>query len=424
MPSNPRASLQDSYIHGKRCAICGRPSLKVIHNSKLPDFVVCGGCQSAFVVESEGERVMYGKISADYPQTSKFALRQWAWLEAIERKATSERSPADTRAGQAVPLATRPDPPVRPVQTPLDTGPDPVAVPTPLDTGPEITPSVIEESPKEPAPKPAHFPLFNEAATEPPEEEWGAPSIEKSPSQPFGEEMLGPDEIQRPEKKPAPPVEAEGEHEAPSAPRKPAYQPPKDDPPAGMRYRVALKGSHVRFPASFCAHCGRAPARSKLAIQGSLPKGQSLGQRIPTVFNVPICGRCAKRASQIGSEEKSARLQVFLIATLIALVLMVAALAWGLIDFQARPLPSAIIAVILAALGFTVPTYIQLARMKAYPLPPDAAYIHSTLLVPRETQGLETAFEWRSEKYADAFAKANEGAALGKMIQIKDRTLS
>ncbi|MBN2554671.1 MAG: hypothetical protein JXA97_01925 [Anaerolineales bacterium] len=410
MPSKPKASLQESYLHGKRCAVCGRPSLKIVHTANLPDFVVCSACQSAFVVEDEGDRVMYGKINAAYPQTIKFAQRQWAWLDAVERKATSERSPADTRAGQAVPLSTRPEILAPPLQAPLDTGPDPVAVPTPLDTGPEVQP-----------PKPAHFPLFDEALTEPPEDM--EPSFESSPSQPFGEEILGPDAIQRPVSKPVPPA-GEGAVPDKDAPAEetPGFQPPEGDPPPGMRYRIALKGSHVRFPNEFCAHCSKKPVRSKLAIQGTLPKGQTMGQRIPTVFNIPLCSSCSKRASKTGPEEQTARLQVFLISTLIALVVLVAALAWGIIDFQARPVPSALIAIILAALGFTLPSYIQLSRLKGFPLPPDAAYIHSTLLVPRETQGLETAFEWRSQTYAEEFVKVNQAAALGSMTKVKDRT--
>lgn len=425
MPSKPRTSLPDSYIEGKRCAICGRPSLKVFHNANLPDYVVCSGCQSAFVVEDGGERVMYGKISEDYPQTSTFALRQWAWLEAVDRKSTSERSPADTRAGQAVPLDTRPDPPVKPAQAPLDTGPDPIAVPTPLDTGPETPSEPSEEEGAPPAlPSPVHFP-FDEAETEPPED-LEPPSIESSPSRPFGDDILGPDAIQRP---PKPPEPTSPELETPGAERTktdavPGYNPPEGDPPPGTRYRVALKGSHVRIPTNFCAHCGGTPVRSKLAVRGTLPKGQSLGQRIPTTFHIPLCASCSKRASRKGPEEKAARLQAFLVSTLIALVLLVASLAWGIIDFQTRRLPSAIITVIFAALGFTVPTYIQLSRIKGYPLPPDAAYVQSTLLVPRETQGLETAFEWRNGRYADIFAKANQSAALGKLIKVKDRTSS
>lgn len=425
MPSKPRPTLPDSYTEGKRCAICGRLALKVFHNANLPDYVICSGCESAFVVEDGGERVMYGKISEEYPQTTKFALRQWAWLEAVDRKATTERSPADTRAGQAIPLDTKPDPPTPPAQAPLDTGPDPlaIAVPTPLDTGPEKRPlqTKKDETPIAPEakPAPAHFP-FDEAETAPPED-FDAPSLESSPSRPFGDEVLGPDAIQRPEK-PATPVKAAAIEEEPEKEEAADYAPPAKDPPPGTRYRVALKGSHVRIPTNFCAHCNATPVRSKLAVSGTLPKGQSLGQRIPTVFHIPLCANCTKRASRKGPEEKAARLQAFLVSTLIALVLLVASLAWGLIDFQTRPLPSAIITVIFAALGFTIPTYLQLARIKGYPIPPDAAYVQSTLLVPRETQGLETAFEWRNERYAEIFAKANQSVALGKMIKVKDRT--
>ncbi len=87
----PRSRIEDEFLRGRPCAICGASGLKVVRIAGVPDHVSCSGCGSAFVVEDGGERVMYGKIPAEYPLTRRFALRQWAWLEAIERKAQDER---------------------------------------------------------------------------------------------------------------------------------------------------------------------------------------------------------------------------------------------------------------------------------------------------------------------------------------------
>ena len=91
MTGVPRTTVEDAYIGGLSCAVCGRSDLYVQHLPAYPDFVTCRSCGAAFVVEDTGERVMYGKIPDGYPETTEFALRQWVWLEAVERRATEER---------------------------------------------------------------------------------------------------------------------------------------------------------------------------------------------------------------------------------------------------------------------------------------------------------------------------------------------
>lgn len=88
----PRINIEDLSIQGLSCAICGAASLSVVHLDQFPDYVSCANCASAFVMEAEGERVMYGSIPVEYPQTSHFALQQWTWLEAVERRARPERT--------------------------------------------------------------------------------------------------------------------------------------------------------------------------------------------------------------------------------------------------------------------------------------------------------------------------------------------
>jgi hypothetical protein len=43
-------------------------------------------------------------------------------------------------------------------------------------------------------------------------------------------------------------------------------------------------------------------------------------------------------------------------------------------------------------------------------------------LVPSDIQGLETAFEWRNQAYAERFYESNKDSTLGKMTPVKDRS--
>jgi hypothetical protein len=91
MSLKPRITVEDGYVDGLTCAICESPDLSVVHVNNYPDFVSCGNCASAFVVEDEGSWIMYGKINADLPETSEFALRQWTWLDAVRQRTLDER---------------------------------------------------------------------------------------------------------------------------------------------------------------------------------------------------------------------------------------------------------------------------------------------------------------------------------------------
>ncbi|MGD8621863.1 MAG: hypothetical protein PVH60_07925, partial [Anaerolineales bacterium] len=91
MASTPRANIADDVIQGLDCAICGKDALRVVHVERLPDYVECAECKSAFIMEDQGERVLYGQIAEGYPQTSQFAHKQWAWIEAVETRAREER---------------------------------------------------------------------------------------------------------------------------------------------------------------------------------------------------------------------------------------------------------------------------------------------------------------------------------------------
>jgi hypothetical protein len=375
----PRNTIDDAFIHNLTCAVCAAEALHVVHVDDLPDFVACGECESAFLLEDGSERVFYGRVPNEYPETSTFALEQWTSLERVRESAADEREPTeDVDIASRLAFEVQPeeddtfDALSRAVGVPLASEPieEPPDVPVPLDETPQL--ELEAEAPAPVAPEPDT---------------------------------------------PEPEVEAEEEESPPDLP----YGPPLTDPPPGMRYRVVIRGSEVVFPSNDCAHCMQSPVKGRLAVIGALPNGQKVGQRKKSTFNIPLCADCAKRAAELSEDAKNARLQAHLLSAIFALILVIGALGVGFINTQQMGLPGLIILLILGIIGYTLPAMILLGRVGKHPPPPDAVYVRSTLLVPRETQGLETAFEWRNEVYANEFYEGNEANALGRLISVKDR---
>ncbi len=490
MAPTPRLSLNDDFAAHLNCPICGEASLNVHHTASLPDYVSCRSCGSAFVVEADGERVLYGKINDQYPRTQQFALKQWVMLEAVERRASDEREEEDTTAPPAVEAAPPPaareaaPPPPNPAESflrsaavPIPTEPDLNWPPNKIfplepDTEPEpIQPDRVEPSPPPPAssepemprtaqtPPPSIPPIPAKPETPPgvdlskiglppekPEdqeplidtpvfpqgvklkqlqEDRAAELLPEMPPQPEFMPGLPPQPGVMPDLPPQPEVMP---GLPPQPPAKPAPQPPvlelrDNDPPQGIRHRVVIRGEKVTFPKQACAHCQGTPVRGRLTIIGDLPQGQKIGARKEAIFNLPLCAECHDRAQNITPEEKAERLQANLLAMLIMMVVLVAALAWGL-DLQENPISGIIIIVILGSIGYFVPSYFLLRRIKPSPPSPNAAYIRSTLLIPDDAQGLETAFEFRNKEYAEQFFDANDIFTLGKPVQVKDRSFT
>lgn len=392
MTSTPRVTINDDFIDGMRCAICGQDSLQIVKVDSLPDYVACAQCSSAFVVEESGERVMYGKIDPSYTETHRFAFRQWVWPSAVERRASQERPPTTPTAEPIAPFPSETQPPEPPSE---------VAVVSP-DTDPfiEYDPSELEhkiesDSHEDVVMIPSKPVDTTGAKIEPPAIPT-TPKIQEIPipeSQPSGgeEEILPPPLVLR-----------------------------ENDPPLGNRYRVVISGTKVKFPRNVCAHCMATPTRSKVSVAASLPKGQVVGQRQSTTFKLPLCSSCNKRAARRSDEEKVGRLQMHLISTLVALVLFVIMLALG-VDPRERELLDTLTLAFLVAIGYTGSALLIGSRLGPYPVPPDTAYVRSTLLVPSEVQSLETAFEWRNQAYAERFHQMNEDYSLGNVMKVKDR---
>lgn len=175
-----RSTLTDDFSYDQACSICGQKNLHVVHLDAYPDYVNCDNCGSAFVVEDGGERVMYGKIPAQYPETRHFALQQWVWPEAIARKAAPERTTGSTGPVAAPPLPPLPEAPAPPSLEPDQPAVEPPA-PEPVAEMTTDAESEVEDRPVEAGP----------AAETAQDEGWdtelastATPSFETTPAEP------------------------------------------------------------------------------------------------------------------------------------------------------------------------------------------------------------------------------------------------
>jgi hypothetical protein len=451
MSPSPRLSIDDHFTDGKTCAVCGATGLHVKHAAGYPDYVACDACGSAFVLEAAGDRVLYGNIPAAYPAARNLALRNWVTLEAVARAPLDAQPAAEAgvvavppepepsgedllvaRLGTgAVPLSDEPEPGESPpapewsatAEQPDWTGAAQPSTPEPKETlaEPEAPPSSREE----PAPLKRLARLMTS-------EEQQAPAIgpqgelilpegftleEPAASAPPSPEVVAPSPAAAPVARPTPAAVA-----APAGAAAALLQP--TEPPPGQRYRVVIRGSQVVFPRSACAHCGRIPASGRIAFAGFLPKGQAMGQRRPVAFRIPVCRPCQRRAAARIPEEKTARLQAHLISALVGMVMIVLAMAVNLVSpSQESVLLVLLPVVVLFGLGYAIAAVFLLGRTRRYPLPADAVYVRTTLLMPSDIQGLESAFEWRNRDYAERFQQANKSRALGGVVPVKDREL-
>ncbi len=375
MSQQPQLTIEESFVEGRSCSICGQPTLAVAKLEKLPDYVRCSTCGSAFVIEEGGVRVMYGSIPAEYPETRDFALKQWASLEAIEALAEAER---------AVPAA-------------LPESPSPTEAEFEIQERDQID---LEAEHKELAP-----------AAESIEAEIPAEADDLAPELSLAAEGA--------DLHAAPFIEAEIEQALQAEPT--ATEPPgsqAQEPAPGRRFRVRYTGPRAMFPDVACAHCTRSPAERNLIVMGQMatPGGDIARQ----AFTLPLCDVCYARARARSDEAASARQQAHLISALIAVVLVVAALVLGLTDFQERPLVSAALLGLLALIGYGFPALILIGRAGRMPPSQDALFVRSTLMVAPQPMEGETWFDWRSAGYAELFKQASGASALGETSEVED----
>lgn len=428
MASTPRNTVEDAFAVGLTCAICGQPSLFVQHLPNYPDFVTCRNCQSAFVVEDSGERVMYGKIPDDFPETQAFALRQWVWIEAVDRQARQEHP----RVVAAPPPDLPDEPRDRLVEAPK---PEEDVAEAPPETPPEELPGPDADwlaARLKVGELPAGVPI----PTEPDPYRAGASAVLSADTTPADDTLpdwlrdepapAPPPPIERPEPAPTPPPPVGGMRvEVPppgvATPAAVAAEPagPEGEPPPGHRHRVSIRGDRVRMPVNACAHCQRAPAPDRLPIAGTLP--QIGGGRRRTAFMVPLCRECSQRSRASSPEQRSARLMAHLTGALIGLVLVVILLALNVLSFGTLGF------VLLGAaglVGYGLTAAVMLGRAGRIPPTADAAYVRTTLRVLGDPDAPLTAFEWRNPGFAKRFYQANSTTASGEPTRIADATPS
>jgi hypothetical protein len=364
MLPTPRSAIDDQLVAGRACAICGTVALAVRHVAGVPDHVACGKCGSIFVIEGDGERVMYGKIPAEYPATRKFALKQWVWFDAVERRAAQERRAGGGRPPMADAAAPRPTEPLPP---------SPVVPRSAAPVAPRAAPTA--------APPPAFV------QRPPPPAMQAAPAAAAVPAA-----------------KPAP---------AAAQPVPKGLEP--FEPPPGARHRVVIRGERVLYPANTCAHCLRSPTSGRMAVVSRA----AAGRRAPT-FNIPLCQSCLRRAAARPEGERSARLQAHLIAILFAMIVIVGSLAIGVVDLTEDLLFSAMFLGILAVLGYGIPALFLLSRAGRGPRPADAVFVRTTVQIPIEGTAMEVPFDWRNRRYAELFYNANREWATAGVTTIEE----
>ena len=181
------------------------------------------------------------------------------------------------------------------------------------------------------------------------------------------------------------------------------------EPEPGHRYVVSLAQKTASLPSERCAHCLRRPAPRKLLF--ALGGDQDLG------YQVPLCESCHARASVRSEEQKTSKVVAHLSSILVAGVLIVGALAAGLVNPQQIRAVDLLLIGILGLLGYGVTAFILLRRTSRYPPSEDAQFVRSTLRL-RDHEGLD--FGWRNRGYAELFSSANEETRLGDLVRVSD----
>jgi hypothetical protein len=184
------------------------------------------------------------------------------------------------------------------------------------------------------------------------------------------------------------------------------------EPEPGSRFRVTVGSQEVNLPADLCAHCLRQPAEPALVVIGPEPN--------PVPYQLPLCADCRRRARARSEEERNYRLAVHLGSVLIGMILMVAALALGILDFISSPLLATIVLGVLGLSGYALPAWSLLGRASRIPPSADAAYVRSTLQVSAAANGRPSGFLWRNRGYAERFAAANGVAGVERVKEPAD----
>jgi len=193
------------------------------------------------------------------------------------------------------------------------------------------------------------------------------------------------------------------------------------EPQAGIRFRVVLSGSQIKFPYKVCSHCLTSPASSSLSMTAFLPDVSDSSQRVPTPIRIPLCTSCRKRASAQGEEEKQARSRAFLYSAGISLLLIFLLLLTGILGRLDSVFLGSFLILVTATIGYGIPLVILLERSSHFAPPADAFYVLSTLFLPSSPQQDMTVFDWRNHGYAELFHLANRSVTVKSVHEVDDQ---
>ncbi|MGD2253384.1 MAG: hypothetical protein PVF70_10775 [Anaerolineales bacterium] len=378
MMPKPRPTLSDEYVQDAKCAICGVSSLTVVHLDAFPDYVSCDHCGSAFVVADDGSRVMYGNIASDYPDTQRFALREWATLESVRSYALHER-----------PLPGADELPSQPS--------------APLPHEPAETPEAREE------PLPESLPIL--IPTEP-----ASPDAPRTPMTESDEPFVAQETPAEPETAaPDPLIPKPPKEEPPPVPEEEQVQTPPGPSPE-RRFFVAIKGDQINFPQGICAHCLSSPVRGVFEVPGRLPGEDPAGEARESIFQIPLCPECGRLASASSSGRKDSLLVAHLISLVAALLLIVGGILLGWANFSSDLTRGILVLGGLGLVGYVLPLVLLLPRARRHPLHQEIALVRSTLHVSQDPGNRQaTIFAWRNQDYARQFLEANQSNAAGQV---------
>jgi hypothetical protein len=414
MSGVPRTTVEDGYTDGLSCAICGKPDLFVQHLPNYPDFVTCRSCNAAFVVEDTGERVMYGTIPEGFPGTTEFALRQWVWLEAVERRAAEERGAQEEPSAEAsLRSAIAEEPEAEAVEELVaeeeEAGPSPDWLSRLSTSGmPAGVPIPTEPEPYRPLSQ--GVPLASDTGpTDDSLPAWLRPAAASAVPAP----------APRASPPPPPAVAAAVPAVAAAAAATAAAPELEGEPPPGKRHRVVVRGDRVRMPVAACAHCQKSPAPDRLPVPGNLPRPGSTDRR-NTTFQVPLCRACSRRASSRTSEQRGSRVMALLTGALVGLVLVVVVLATGVVPFATSLALGLVMLGAIWFIGFGLTAGILLGRTGRMPPSADAGFVRTTLRVVADAASPQTGFEWRNRETAVSFYEANRPAALAEPSTVEE----
>ena len=354
MEQLPLKTVDDKYTLGRTCAVCGDATLSVVHVENLPDYVKCMNCDSAFILNEAADWAMYGSVSPDYPATGQMVLKRWNTLEAVKTMASSERTSENDMNEHDSELVARDE------------------------LGSETTPA---------------FGFGGNGAGQ-------AAAGSAAPTPPFGIGELDEFEAGSSNGSSDPPPDSTESFEETAD---------VSEPEPGQRYVVTLAQKTASLPSERCAHCLRRPAPRKLLL--ALGTDRDLG------YQVPLCESCHARASVRSEEQKTSKLVAHLSSILVAGVLIVGALAAGLVDLQEIGMIDLLLIGILGLVGYGVTVFLLLRRSSKVPPSEDAQFVRSTLRL-RDHKGL--AFSWRNRGYAELFSTANKDYLLGELVRISE----